>query len=213
MPARKIKVVDVISDTEPKGQTPNDDEPTPKGHVKPIEDIPQPTEQDTLYDTPVEQEPQQVEDEMQPQDETPVSSIKTVELVECPDCKKKMTKNTLKYSHAKNCIKKKEKSNDSPQGEEDRLVLPVVKEEEEEEEEVKPSTPPPPKLKRTVSEKTQKQTQPIKKTISKVKQPQPSQQPQQQTTPTITNIYGREHRNEMVKMKSQKMNTLFVNAI
>ncbi len=31
--------------------------------------------------------------------------------------------------------------------------------------------------------------------------------------PTITNIYGREHRNERVKQKVTKMNTLFVNAI
>ena len=33
-----------------------------------------------------------------------VKSIKTVELVECPDCKKKMTAKSLRYSHKKNCI-------------------------------------------------------------------------------------------------------------
>ena len=41
--------------------------------------------------------------------EAPVSkddgkSIKTVELVECPDCKKKMTAKSLRYSHKKNCV-------------------------------------------------------------------------------------------------------------
>ncbi len=38
-------------------------------------------------------------------------------------------------------------------------------------------------------------------------------QPPQEITPTITNIYGREQRNERVKQKTQKMNTLLVNAI
>ena len=74
------------------------------------------------------------------------------------------------------------------------------------EQEVKP----PPKLKRTVSVKPEKTVQPVKKTISKVKADQPIPET---ITPTITNIYGREHRNERVKQKTNKMNTLFVNAI
>ena len=34
-------------------------------------------------------------------------NIKTVELVECPQCKKMMTAKSLKYSHQKNCITNK----------------------------------------------------------------------------------------------------------
>ena len=60
----------------------------------------------------------------------------------------------------------------------------------------------------------QKKPHPVKTTINKVtpEQPQQPQQPPQEITPTITNIYGREHRNERVKQKTQKMNTVFVNA-
>ena len=35
-------------------------------------------------------------------------NIKITELVECPDCNKKMTKNSLKYSHKQNCIAHKQ---------------------------------------------------------------------------------------------------------
>ena len=112
----------------------------------------------------------------------------------------------MKYSHATNCTAKV-----SP-GPKEASVLPAVEEEEEEEEpateeeeEVKPS--PAPVLKRTVSVKP-KQFPPVKKTVNKVKQPQP-QQPQQ---PTPTNIYGRENRNERAKQKTEEMCNLFVNA-
>ena len=36
----------------------------------------------------------------------PDKKIKTVELVSCPDCKKDMSKKTLRYSHEKNCTGK-----------------------------------------------------------------------------------------------------------
>ena len=112
-------------------------------------------------------------------------------------------------------------------------------EEEEEEEEVKPPpiTPagPAPILKRTVSvaypikgrdppqPTVQKvcpcpsdlsQPPPIKKTVNKVRQPQPAckDHPQQPQQPTPTNIYGREQRNERAKQKTEKMCNLFVNA-
>ena len=35
-------------------------------------------------------------------------NIKITELVECPDCNKKMTKKSLKYSHEQNCIAHKQ---------------------------------------------------------------------------------------------------------
>ena len=148
--------------------------------------------------------------------QTPVSNVKTVELVECPDCNKKMTKKTLKYSHAKNCVAKK--------------VVPAVKEEEEEEEEeegeeteeTKEEPPPQPvKLKRTSSIVPAEKI-PVKKTINKVKRDIATSQPKTEAinnTVTINksneffNIYSRENRNERVKMKNDKMVRLFVNAI
>jgi hypothetical protein len=144
--------------------------------------------------------------------ENPPTNIKTVEMVECPDCNKKMTKKSLKYSHAKNCIANK-------QPKEEEAAEETNEETQEQEEEAKPPTPP--TLNRTVSVKHplgSKTPQSVKKTINKVK-PLSEQQPQQPAipegsiTPTITNIYGREHRNERVKQKTHKMNTLFVNAI
>ena len=127
MPARKIKVVDVINAIEDHAveehvPVPND---TDAGDVKaienePIEAIPSGAD----CEVEVEEEtthPQHEPEIPNPEGQTPVSSVKTVELVECPDCNKKMTKKTLKYSRAKNCTAKK--------------VVPAVKEEEEEEEE------------------------------------------------------------------------------
>jgi hypothetical protein len=209
MPPRKIKVVDVISPQEYAEGYACDDNVLPEA----IEDIPEPIEEQT----PQQPSPRGLGHEEEVTQVTqPVSNIKTVELVECPDCKKKMTKKTLKYSHAKNCTAKVSAS-----------ALPAVKEaeeeeepetEEEEEEEVKPcakqQVATPPVLKRTVSVARPKQPPPVKKTVNKVKQPQPTDisnvyQPQQ---PTPTNIYGRENRNERAKQKTEKMCNLFVNA-
>ena len=151
MPARKIKVVDVINAIEDHAvedpvpvPVPNDTA-TIEPDVKAIEN--EPIEAQSDREVEVEEEtthPQHEPEIPNPEGQTPVSSVKTVELVECPDCNKKMTKKTLKYSHAKNCMGKK--------------VVPAVKEEEAEEsppcgkEEVIPSAPPQPlKLKRTVS--------------------------------------------------------------
>ena len=192
MPPRKIKVVDVINEA-------CDDTVLPEA----IEDIPEPIE---------EQTPQPVEEQVE-QVAQPVSNIKTVELVECPDCKKKMTKKTLKYSHAKNCTAKVPSVEEAKEEEEEP-------ETEEEEEEVKPcAKQPPPVLKRTVSakptiQKVSKQPPPVKKTVNKVKIPD-GQQPQYinvSQQPTPTNIYGRENRNERAKQKTEKMCNLFVNA-
>ena len=230
MPARKIKVVDVINAIEDHAveehvPVPND---TDAGDVKAIEN--EPIEAQSDREVEVEEEtthPQHEPEIPNPEGQTPVSSVKTVELVECPDCNKKMTKKTLKYSHAKNCTGKK--------------VVPAVKEEEAEEteEEVIPSTPPQQaipmaqaqglaKLKRTVSVVPAEKT-PVKKTINKVRRdiategqveqqshtPGASAGVDQRVTvkPTVANIYGREIRNERVKQKTEKMGKLFVNAI
>ena len=99
MPPRKIKVVDVINDTEDIPQhtevevtaientdTINEEKPAIENEVKAI------TNTDTI-----DEEKPAIENDTQP------TNIKTVELVECPDCNKKLTKKSLKYSHAKNC--------------------------------------------------------------------------------------------------------------
>ena len=209
MPPRKIKVVDVlneacddnvlpeaIEDIDPSDkQTPGVQEQTPQ----------QPSPQGLGHEEQVEQVEQVAQ---------PVSNIKTVELVECPDCKKKMTKKTLKHSHAKNCTAKVPSVEEAKEEEFYKSSL-ATEEEEEEEEEVKPcakqQVPTPPVLKRTVSVARPKQPPPVKKTVNKVKQPQPAckDQPQQ---PTPTSIYGRENRNERAKQKTEKMCNLFVDA-
>ena len=215
MPPRKIKVVDLLNDIE--------DVPDPQpcgGDVKAIEN-------ETPIATQITPPPSVEEPQSQ---EKQAVNLRTVELVECPDCNKQLTKKSLRYSHAKNCIAKK-----NPVEEEEEEAVEVVEEEEraplhlhapsieeaveEEEEEEEELPKPPPKLKRTVSIR-----QPVKKTVTKVKQPKteiigetkhtlPSTSCNDQVKPTITNIYGREHRDERVRHMTKKMNTLFVNAI
>ena len=107
MPPRKIKVVDVINDTEDIPQhtevevkaientdTIDEEQPAIENDVKAI------TNTDTI-----DEEKQAIENDTQlpvgyePEtNEKPPTNIKTVEMVECPDCNKKMTKKSLKYS-------------------------------------------------------------------------------------------------------------------
>ena len=118
-------------------------------------------------------------------------------MVDCPDCKKKMTKQKLKYAHAKNCTAKMSAPS----------VLPAVKEaEEEEDEEEEPETeeeeevkPSPileaPILKRTVNVAHRDPPQP---TIQKVsKQPPPVKkncyQSEAAPTPTTPTTNSNEH--------------------
>ena len=103
MPPRKIKVVDVLNSNEPPEGQPVaaiTDEP-PEAENQPPEITTEPLE----VVEPEVVEPEVVEPEQPAQNV--VSTTKTVELVECPDCGKKMTMKTLKYSHAKNCTKNK----------------------------------------------------------------------------------------------------------
>ena len=162
MPPRKIKVVDVINDIEDVPQhLENEIKSIENVLPEPIEEPtqPQPTDSQGLgQPQPVEEtitQPQQTSALVEAQvEEKHVSNIKTIELVECPDCNKKMTKKSLKYSHAKKCHANKPKEDDKKEEEDDT----------KEEEEVKSSPPtPPPKLKRTISTIPKKQSQPIQK--------------------------------------------------
>ena len=98
MPPRRIKVVDVLSSNEPEPVAAITDEP-PEAENQQPEITPEPLE----VVEPEVVAPEVVEPEQPAQN---VSTTKTVELVACPDCGKKMTMKTLKYSHAKNCTKK-----------------------------------------------------------------------------------------------------------
>ncbi len=160
MPPRKIKVVDVINDIEDVPQhLENEIKSIENVLPEPIEEPTQPTDSEGLgQPQPVEEtitQPQQTSALVEAQvEEKHVSNIKTIELVECPDCNKKMTKKSLKYSHAKNCHANKPKEDDKKEEEDDKT----------EEEEVKSSPPtPPPKLKRTISTIPKTQSQPVKK--------------------------------------------------
>ena len=90
MPARKIKVVDVINAIEDHAveehvPVPND---TDAGDVKAIEN--EPIEAQSDREVEVEEETTQVMTPEIPNPEGVVpTSVKTVELVECPECNKK----------------------------------------------------------------------------------------------------------------------------
>ena len=87
MPARKIKVVDVINAIE--------DHAVEESHTDALEpDLNEPNEPNEAIPSEVEVEeetthPQREPEIPNPEVQTPVSNVKTVELVECPDCHKK----------------------------------------------------------------------------------------------------------------------------
>jgi hypothetical protein len=120
MAPKKIKVVDVLRDVV------NDIE-----DIEDIVDIPIQTELKAIEEEPIDVQP--VEEPIV--EEPKVSNIKTVELVECPDCKKKLTMKSLKYSHAKNCIAKRPLKVEEIQDEETHPFGQETPEEETQEEE------------------------------------------------------------------------------
>ena len=131
MPPKKIKVVDVINNIDDNEQHENEIKAIENEQVE-EQQVEQPTE---------EQPPQPTGLGQQPIEET---TIKTVELVECPDCNKKLTKKSLKYSHAKNCPANKPKEGEETKEEYDNLLnieqVTIQEPKEEEEEETKRRT-------------------------------------------------------------------------
>ena len=100
MPARKIKVVDVINAIEDHAIDP----PVPNDTA--IENEPnEPNEPNEANEAiPSEVEVEEETTHPKPEVQTPVSNVKTVELVECPDCHKKMTKKNIEvFSCQKLC--------------------------------------------------------------------------------------------------------------
>ena len=83
-----------------------------------------------------------------------------------------------------------------------------------EEEEEEATTPPKSRRTMNVKQTLTKTEMSVKKTLSKVKTGNTKPIPERdEVTPTITHIYGREHRNERVKQKALEMNTVFVSAM
>ena len=85
MPARKIKVVDVINAIEDHAVDP------PVSNDTAIENEPNEPNEPNQPNEPIPSEVEVEEETTHPKPEvqTPVSNVKTVELVECPDCGKK----------------------------------------------------------------------------------------------------------------------------
>ena len=111
--------------------------------------------------------------------------VRTNELIKCPECLKSVTSKTLKYSHKKTCT-----GEDKP--EPISKSKPISKQLGKIEEEAPPSPPSPPKLIRTISQAT-----PIT----------------QQPTPEMMRAYRNVIRTQQLKMRSDRMSSLFSNSI
>ena len=136
-----------------------------------------------VEDTPVEEKP--VEDK--PVEDKPIVEdkiVRTNELIKCPKCLKMVTSKTLKYSHKKTCT-----GEDKPTPiSKPKPIKQVAKIEEE-------APPSPPKLVRTIS--TPVAPTPIT----------------QQPTPEMMREYRLQQRTEQLKMRSDRMSSLFTNSI
>ena len=155
MGPRKIKVVDVeepsreyivsVLENEPPQETTqveelptvSTSEPAP---VKKPKAIRAPREKKTidtsLLDVGVNMSDEPKEEPKEDPKEEPKEenqNIKTIKLVECPKCNKKLTSRTLKYSHEAVCP-----------ANENREKAPVVKKTVKREEDIQPVEPPPP---------------------------------------------------------------------
>ena len=195
MPKKKITVVDIKDDENADIVDSNKvttlepiiEENNIETQDKPIA----PSEQDTpVEDTPVEEKP--VEDKPAPdslreKQDKPIVEEKTVrtnELIKCPKCFKSVTSKTLKYSHKKTCTGE-DKPTPIPKP---KPIKQVAKIEEE-------APPSPPKLVRTIS--TPVAPTPIT----------------QQPTPEMMRAYRNEIRTQQLKMRSDRMSSLFSNSI
>ena len=127
MPAKRIKVIDIENNTTHDGEPTRDDiidiikegqpimqpeEPVamkkkkraPKPKVPVFEKVEPPIEIPKEIEPPTEIEPPEAIEQVvvvEPDDEP--KNIKTIEVVSCPKCNKKLTSRTLKYSHESVC--------------------------------------------------------------------------------------------------------------
>ena len=184
IPQKKITVVDIKDDENADIVVDSNEVTIPE--MQPIieENSIGTQEKPIVEDTPVEEKP--VEDK--PVEDKPIVEekiIRTNELIKCPKCLKMVTNKTLKYSHKKTCT-----GEDKPEPiSKSKPISKQLAKIEEEEEEVPPS---PPKLVRTISLVT-----PVT----------------QQLTPEMMRTYRNEMRTQQLKIRSDRMSSLFTNSI
>jgi hypothetical protein len=103
---------DIIESSEPVIMKPKR---KPKNKLETIKEKPEQIIVSFEVSKPVIEEVKPIIEEVKPIEVKPIEedkpvekNIKITELVECPDCHKKMTKKSLKYSHKQNCITHKQ---------------------------------------------------------------------------------------------------------
>ena len=99
--------VEPIKEVKPRKRTSRSLKSTKEIQVEPIQDKPV-EEVEVIENKPVEEIQVSI---AEPLVEQKKKDIKTVELVECPKCGKKLTERTLKYSHQSKCSKMKINNN------------------------------------------------------------------------------------------------------
>ena len=183
MPKKKITVVD-IKDDENADIVDSNEVTT----LEPIieENNIETQDKPIVEDTPVEDTP--VEEKQVEEKPVEEKIVRTNELIKCPKCLKMVTSKTLKYSHKKTCT-----GEDKPKP--ISKSKPISKQLAKIEEELPPSPPSPPKLVRTIS--TPVAPTPIT----------------QQPTPEMMRAYRNEIRTQQLKMRSDRMSSLFSNSI
>jgi hypothetical protein len=98
----KMKEEAENNETEPP--TPIEPKAKPKRKSQPKQTATEEIKEEKVEEVVIPPTPKE-EVEVKPPEGTE-KKVKTVELVSCPDCKKEMSKKTLRYSHEKNCTGK-----------------------------------------------------------------------------------------------------------
>ena len=187
MPKKKITVVD-IKDDENADIVDSNEVTT----LEPIieENNIETQDKPIVEEKPVEYKP--APDSLREQQDKPIVEekiVRTNELIKCPKCLKSVTSKTLKYSHKKTCTGEVEANKPEPISK-SKPIKQLAKIEEE----VPPS---PPKLVRTISTPIQHAPTPIT----------------QKPTPEMMREYRLQQRTEQLKMRSDRMSSLFTNSI
>ena len=89
---------------QPLNEQPQTEQPRIEAKPKPKRKPPAKKKEEIKEEVRKEIEPTPPKEEVEVK--PPDKKVKTVELVSCPDCKKEMSKKTLRYSHEKNCTGK-----------------------------------------------------------------------------------------------------------
>jgi len=187
MPKKKITVVDIKDDET--ADIVDSNEVTVLEPITEEKNIEIPIDDKPIVeDKPIVDDKPIVEEDKPIVEDKPVEDtiLRTSELVKCPKCNKLVTSKTLKYSHKKTCgVEDKPKPISKP-----IKTVTVIPDIEEVPKETKASQSQP-KLVRTISI------------------PPKEQQP----TPEMMRTYRNQMRTEQLKMRSDRMSSLFTNSI